>query len=128
MQNVTTWPVRVTTVSWKHNNTYLFIVSVYVAVNNISVTGYYGNVKQFVLLLPTVSIKYFVCVRAFFFFGGGGSVFRHANHLSSLYCTFICGLLGFFHIFQYYVINGTIFREKDTIYKMCVLISSTTFV
>jgi hypothetical protein len=32
-----------------------------------------------------------------------------------------------YHIFQHYLINGTIFGEKDIGHKMCGLIFSTTF-
>ena len=42
----------------------------------------------------------------------------------------ICHLrpLRFYYICPHYLINGTIFKKKVTEHKMCVLISSTTFV
>jgi hypothetical protein len=50
---------------------------------------------------------------------------------SYLFCAVLyCHLwpFWFYHIFQYYLINGTIFGKKVIEHKMCVLIFSTTYV
>ena len=42
----------------------------------------------------------------------------------------ICGLSRSYNIFPHYLINGTIFekKKKGIEHKMCVMISSTTFI
>jgi len=60
-----------------------------------------------------------MCIHAF--------VMLHENRVfffAVLYCLWPVRL---FHIFPYYLINGTIFFKKKIERKMYVLISSTTF-